>query len=242
MTAYEGGSLTAMYGKGFVRAPKGSTAIDAQGNIVDVSGLLVLDNQNMPQVSPDLQYLGDCAPKCKGGFNTSVKWKGLTASISFDGQIGGHVFSYTNWVLNYRGKGVKTLEGREGGLVAPGVRQTPDGNYVINTIAFSKENIDEWYMNYYDMTNAEVNFVSTQFLKLREVRLEYAFPKKLLAKTKFLSQASIALYANNLWCWSDFPGWDPEAVTMRGSAVVPGFEILQMPTTAQFGGSINLTF
>ena len=233
MTAYEGGSLTAMYGKGFVRAPKGSTAIDAQ---------LVLDNQNMPQVSPDLQYLGDCAPKCKGGFNTSVKWKGLTASISFDGQIGGHVFSYTNWVLNYRGKGVKTLEGREGGLVAPGVRQTPDGNYVINTIAFSKENIDEWYMNYYDMTNAEVNFVSTQFLKLREVRLEYAFPKKLLAKTKFLSQASIALYANNLWCWSDFPGWDPEAVTMRGSAVVPGFEILQMPTTAQFGGSINLTF
>ncbi|MCR5561267.1 MAG: SusC/RagA family TonB-linked outer membrane protein [Bacteroidales bacterium] len=242
MTAYEGGSLTAMYGKGFVRAPQGSTAIDAQGNVVDVSGLLVLDNQNMPQVSPDLQYLGNCAPDWKGGFNTTLKYKGLTCYIGFDGQVGGHVFSYTNWVLNYRGKGVNTLEGREGGYVAAGVRQTPDGNYVINTTAFSKDEISTWYMNYYDMTNAEVNFVSTQFLKLREVRLEWQLPRKWLSKTKVVSGMSVSAYGNNLWCWSKFPGWDPEGVTMRGSAVVPGFEILQMPSTAQFGGSVNITF
>ncbi|MBO4427910.1 MAG: SusC/RagA family TonB-linked outer membrane protein [Bacteroidales bacterium] len=242
MTAYEGGSLTAMYGKGFVRAPKGSTAIDAAGNVVDVSGMLVLDKDNVPQTSTDLHYLGDCAPKWKGGFNSSVKWKGITASISFDGQVGGHVFSYTNWVMNYRGKSTATLEGRDGTFVPAGVRVLPDGNYVINTDPISKENIAHYYRNYYDQTNAEANFVSTQFLKLREVRLEYSLPKKLLAKTKFLSQASFAVYANNLWCWSDFPAWDPEAVTMRGSAVVPGFEIMQMPTTAQFGATINLTF
>ena len=242
MTAYEGGTLTAMYGKGFVRAPKGATAIDASGNVVDVSGLLVLDNQNMPQVSPDLQYLGNCAPDWKGGFNTTLKYKGLTLYVGFDGQVGGHVFSYTNWVLNYRGKGVNTLEGREGGFVAPGVRVTEDGNYVLNTTAFTRYNISDWYTNYYDMTNAEVNFVSTQFLKLREVRLEWQLPKKWLAKTKAISGMSLSVYGNNLWCWSDFPGWDPEGITMRGSAVVPGFEILQMPSTAQFGGSINLTF
>ena len=242
MTAYEKGSITAMYGKGFKRAPEGATAIDAQGNIVDVSGLLVLDEQNMPQVSPDLQYLGDCAPKWKGGFNTSIKYKGLTFYIGFDGQRGGNVFSYTNWVLNYRGKGVATLEGREGGFVAPGVRETADGNYVINTTAFTKDNISTWYMNYYDQTNAEVNFVSTQFLKLREVRLEWQLPKKWLSKTKVLSGAAVSAYGSNLYCWSNFPAWDPEAVTMRGSAVVPGFEILQMPSTAQFGASINLTF
>ena len=242
MTAYEGGSLTAMYGKGFVRAPEGSTAIDAQGNVVDVSGLLVLDSQNMPQVSPDLQYLGNCAPDWKGGFNTSLKYKGLTFNVSFDGQVGGHVFSYTNWVINYRGKSKATLVGREGGYVAPGVRETADGNYVINTTAFTKDGISTWYMNYYDMTNAEVNFVSTQFLKLREVRLEWQVPKKWLARTKVISGMTVSAYGNNLWCWSKFPGWDPEGVTMRGSAVVPGFEILQMPSTAQFGGSINLTF
>ena len=242
MTAYEGGSLTAMYGKGYVRAPQGATAIDAQGNMVDVSGMLVLDDQNRPQTATDLQYLGDCAPKWKGGFNTSFKWKGLSVYIGFDGQVGGNVYSYTNWVLNYRGKGVATLEGRDGNLVPVGVRKTSDGNYVINTTAIPKEQIATYYHNKYDNTNAEANFVSTQFLKLREVRVEYAFPKKLLAKTKVISNLSLAFYGNNLYCWSKFPGWDPEALTMRGSSVIPGFEILQMPTTAQFGASLNITF
>lgn len=242
MTAYEGGSLTAMYGKGYVRAPKGSVAIDADGNMKDVSGMLVLDSQNYPQTTTDLQYLGDCAPKWKGGFNTSFKWKGLTFYAGFDGQVGGHVFSYTSWVMNYRGKSPLTLEGREGGLVPVGVRQTEDGNYVINDMEIDPANISTFYHNKYDQTNAEAHFVSTQFLKLREIRLEYALPKKLLAKTKFLSEASISVYGNNLYCWTDFPAWDPEAVTMRGSAVIPGFEIMQMPTTAQFGATLNLVF
>jgi len=242
MTAYEGGSLTAMYGKGYVRAPEGATAIDSEGNMVDVSGMLVLDKQNNPQTTTDLQYLGDCAPKWKGGFNTSLKFKGLTFYAGFDGQVGGHVFSYTHWVLNYRGKGIETLEGREGGLVPVGVRETGDGNYVINNSEISTANIATYYHNKFEQTNAECHFVSTQFLKLREIRLEYSLPKKMLAKTKAVSQASISVYGNNLWCWTDFPAWDPEGVTMRGSAVIPGFEILQMPTTAQFGATLNLVF
>ena len=242
MTAYEGGSLTAMYAKGYVRAPKGATAIDADGNMVDVSGMLVLDSKNNPQTGTELQYLGDCAPKWKGGINTTLKYKGFTFFVALDGQVGGHVFSYTNWVLNYRGKGTATLAGRDGTLVPMGVRETGDGNYVINTTAIPAKEISTYYHNKYDQSNGEANFVSTQYLKLREVRLEYALPKKLLAKTKILSAASVAVYGNNLWCWSDFPGWDPEAVTMRGSAVIPGFDILQMPTTAQFGATINLTF
>lgn len=242
MTAYEGGSLTSMYGKGYVRAPEGSVAIDADGKMVDVSGMLVLDKLGNPQTTTDLQYLGECAPKCKGGFNTSFKWKGLQFYIAFDGQIGGNVFSYTNWVLNYRGKGIATLEGREGGMVPVGVRQTADGNYVINTAAIDPANIATYYHNKYDQTNAEANFVSTQFLKLREVRIEYSFPKKWMAKTKILSAASVSVYGNNLYCWSDFPAWDPEGVTMRGSAVIPGFDILQMPSTAQFGATLNLVF
>lgn len=242
MTAYEGGSLTSMYGKGYVRAPQGATAIDASGQMVDVSGMLVLDSENRPQTTTSLQYLGECAPDWKGGFNTTLKYKGLSFYIGFDGQVGGHVFSYTNWVMNYRGKSINTLEGREGGLVPVGVKQTPDGNYVINTEAIDRKDIANYYHNKYDQSNAEAHFVSTQFLKLREVRVEYALPKKLLAKTKVLSGVSVSVYGNNLWCWSDFPAWDPEGVTMRGSAVIPGFEIMQMPSAAQFGASLNLTF
>ena len=242
MIAYEGGSLTSMYGKGYVRAPEGSTAIDASGKMVDVSGMLVLDKQNVPQTGTELQYLGEAAPLWKGGFNTTFKWKDLSLYVGLDGQVGGHVFSYTNWVMNYRGKGIATLEGRDGTMVPLGVRETEDGNYVLNTDAIPRENIATYYHNKYEQTNGEANFVSTQFLKLREVRLEYSLPKKLLAKTKFLSGVTFSAFGNNLWCWTNFPGFDPEGVTMRGSAVIPGFEILQMPSTAQFGGSVNLVF
>ena len=109
-------------------------------------------------------------------------------------------------------------------------------------MAIDPANIATYYHNKYDQTNGEANFVSTQFLKLREVRIEYSFPKKWMAKTKVLSDASISVFGNNLYCWSNFPAWDPEGVTMRGSSVIPGFEILQMPSTAQFGATLNLVF
>ena len=37
----------------------------------------------------------------------------------------------------------------------------------------------------------------------------------------------LSVYGRDLFCWSDFPGWDPEGAFMRGSSVVPGFEIAQ---------------
>ena len=36
---------------------------------------------------------GDPIPDLYGGFGTSVKWKGLTVSVAFDGQHGGNVYS-----------------------------------------------------------------------------------------------------------------------------------------------------
>ncbi len=242
MVAYEGGSLTSMYGKGYKRAPEGSYAIDANGMMQDVSGMIVHDSTGKPLTDEDMNYIGECSSKWQGGFNMSFQWKDLKASISFDGKYGGHVYSYTNWVLNYRGKGVNTLAGREGGMVPEGVILMDDGNYKINDVAIAKENISEYYHSAYSNTNCEANFVSTSFLKLREVRIEYSFPKRLLAPTKVIKGLTFAVYGNNLACWSEFPGWDPEGLSMRGSSIVPGFELLQMPSGAQFGASWKITF
>lgn len=71
---------------------------------------------------------------------------------------------------------------------------------------------------------------------------DYEFPKKLLSKTGFIKGLVLSVYGRDLFCWSDFPGWDPEGAFMRGSSVVPGFEIAQMPGTRAIGGSIKITF
>ena len=240
MTAYEGQSLSTMYGLGYKRAPEGSFIVGKDGSLTDVSGQLVIDENGYPQYSDDLQRIGECMPDWKGGFGTSVKWNGLTLSVAFDGQFGGHVYSYSNALLGSRGKGTVSLPGRYDGLVLDGVNQLPDGNYVKNT--HKTADITEYYGLAYAFQNAEQNFVSTQFLKLRELRLDYEFPKKWLSKTRIIKGLVLSVYGRDLFCWSDFPGWDPEGAFMRGSSVVPGFEIAQMPGTRAIGGSIKITF
>lgn len=242
MYAYVGGSLTAMYGRAYKRAPEGSYVVDSTGRMIDVSGQIVHDKNGTPMTDEDMSYIGECLPDWRGGFGTTFSWKGLKFGIKFDGQYGGNVWSLTNWVLNYRGKGTATLEGREGGFTPTGVIQLADGNYKICDVTHDANSIQSYYQAKYDRACTEANFVSTSYLKLREVRLEYSFPKKLLAKTKVIQGLSIALFGNNLYCWSKFPGFDPEAVSMRGAALTPGFDLLQMPGTATYGGSISITF
>ena len=242
MYAYVGSSLTSMYGRTYKRAPEGSYAVAPDGRMTDVSGQIVHDINGSPLIDEEISYVGECMPDWRGGFGTSFSWKGLKASVKFDGQYGGRVWSLTNWVLNYRGKGTATLEGREGGFTPTGVIALDDGNYKICDVEHTPYSIQAYYQAKYDRDNAEANFVETSFLKLREVRLEYSFPKKLLAKSKVIQGLSIAVFGNNLYCWSKFPGFDPEAVSMRGAALSPGFDLLQMPGTAIYGGSISITF
>ncbi len=240
MTAYKGGSMSAMYGLGYKRAPEGSYIVEKDGSIQNVSGQIIVDENGYPQYSDELMYIGECLPDWKGGFGTSVKWKGLTVSIAFDGQHGGHVYSYTNAVMGTRGKGTFTLAGRYDGMVLDGVNQLADGNFIRNT--HKTADIVEYYGLAYAFQNCEQNFVSTEFLKLREVRIEYEFPRALLAKSGFIKGLSLSVYGRDLYCWTKFPGWDPEGAFMRGASVVPGFEMLQMPGTATFGGSIKIIF
>ena len=242
MYAAVGDSMTSMYGRKFKRAPEGSYAVDESGKLTDVSGRLVLNEQGFPVVDTEIEYIGETMPDWKGGFGTSFTWKGLKCSISFDGQHGGHVWSMTNWVLNSRGKGVATLEGREGGFVPDGVVALSDGNYRVYTDEIPKESMPAYYETLYDRNCTESNFVSTQYLRLREARLEYSLPKKLLTRTKVLNSLSVAVFGNNLYTWSKFPGFDPTAVAMRGHALSPGFDFLQMPGTAQYGFTIKLVY
>ena len=242
MYAKVGHSLTSMFGTKYLRAPEGSYAIDASGKMTDVSGHLVLGNDGSPQIDNEIVYIGDTAPKWKGGFGFNFRWKDLRVSAKFDGRYGGHVWSMTNWVMNSRGKGIATLEGRDGNLVPDGVVLLDNGNYKIFTDKLSVDKIPSYYYNMYARECTEANFVSNQYLRLREVRIEYSLPKKLLSRVKFLNNVTFAIFGNNLYTWSDFPGFDPTAVSMRGNALSPGFEIVQMPGTAQYGASIRIGY
>ena len=91
------------------------------------------------------------------------------------------------------------------------------------------------------MANVETNTFDTSFLKLREMRLEYKLPNSTLKKTPF-SKASVALYARNLFCITDYPLFDPESAALNGGSMVTGVETGSLPTARTFGLNINVSF
>ena len=242
MYASVGHSLTSMFGTKYKRAPKGSYAIDASGKMTDVSGHLVLNGDGTPQIDNEIVYIGDTATNWKGVFGFTFSWRTLRVSAKFDGRYGSHVWSMTNWVMNSRGKGTATLPGRDGEMVPEGVVLLDNGNYRIFNEKLKISDVPTYYYNKYARECTEANFVSNQYLRLREVRIEYSLTKKVLSREKFLNDVTFAVFGNNLYTWSDFPGFDPTSASMWGNALSPGFEVCQMPGTAQYGASVRIAY
>ena len=229
------------------KAPAGSYYIDDKGNKIDCSGQYVIDEKTGYMVpATEARCVGNVNPDWTGGISTSLRWKDLTFSMSFSGQIGGDTYSVTAAVLGQKGNLKNTLEGRNDGLVAQGVNFVgvdDNGNnmYKVNTTI--TENIYNYYKDYKaNRYNIEEYTFDTSFLKLREVRLEYNFPKALMARQNVLQGVSLAAYATNLFCITNYPFFDPEAGTMNGSSMLRGAEAGSYPMTRSYGFNLKLKF
>ena len=92
-----------------------------------------------------------------------------------------------------------------------------------------------YYGQYYAAENVESNTYDASFLKIREVRLEYAFTKHQLRKTPFSSLSIGLVWKENLFCFTDFPVFDPEIAALNGGNIVPGIEAGSLPSTRSNG-------
>lgn len=220
ITAYVGGSMGDLYGRGYLRSPDGDIVYDA----------------GMPVISDDLLYLGNTMPKWKAGLQNKFRYKGVSVGFLFDAQYGSKAYSLTQGKMAVQGKTRSTLPGRYNGIVGTGVVLNPDGTYSPNTVV--AEDLSTYYDNHFGVSNVEGSVFSTDFIKLREARIDYTFNKKMLSRMK-LQRASIGIYGRDLLILSKWPGFDPEFGTLSGSEINRGFEIGQFPSTRSFG--VNLT-
>lgn len=240
--ARRGGTLSAIYGSGFVRAPEGSVALNQQGIPEDVSGKIVYDAATgYPLVDvTNSKYIGETSPDWRGSIGTSFRYKNFNASVLFDGQAGGQVYSLSYQKFNQFGRMQQTTVGRYDGLVGDGVVLNNDGSYSYNQTV--TQHIGEYYTRYYQIDNVESNLVPTAYLKLREVNISYSVPKKVMDKIKFIESLSLSLYGRDLYCWTDYPIFDPEVATLNDAEITPGFETAQLPSTRTFGATLKVSF
>ena len=91
-------------------------------------------------------------------------------------------------------------------------------------------------------TNAEEHTFKTDFLKLKEARLDYHLPRPICRKLRVIQGAQLGIYATNLFCITSFPQFDPETGTLNGTSVVSGIEMGALPMTRTYGFNIKLSF
>lgn len=213
-----------MYGRGYLRSP------DNQ---------IVYDNAGSPILDTKIKKIGNYNPDCMLGLSTNIRYRNLSLNALVDVRRGGKIYSMTNAIGMESGILAVSLPGRETGIIGQGVVQNTDGSYSPNTTSVTAENW--YYSNAFRRDNIEVNSFDASYVKLREVSLNYRLSSK-YTKAVHMQNLSIGLVGNNLALWTKVPNIDPETQAISGGTLLPGFEVLQLPSSRNYGIKLNASF
>ncbi len=187
--------------------------------------------------APDIDVLGDPNPNYQLNYGITANFKGLTFNALMSYSDGGVIWSTLPSTLMGRGILAETDFDRFVPIIAPGVKEDGTPNDVLITAT------DHYWRNG-GVFQPEMRTFDATYLKLREVSLSYSLPAALLDSSPFGS-ISLTLSGQNLWFRAyGFPkgaNFDPE-VSAGGVGNSRGFELMNVPTSKQIGGSIRVTF
>ena len=220
MKLVKGGSIGDIYGKAFVR--------DAEGNIVyQTEG----DHKGLPAVEGEGNTIkvGNANPRFIMGWNHTFSYKGFSLYLLLDWRYGGKILSQTQAEMDLYGVSQVTALARDRGYVILEGQQIDNVKGFYKNIVGGRAGVTEYYM--YDATN----------LRLREVSLNYTFPKKWMQKTKVLKDLQLAFVARNLCFLYKKAPFDPDLVLSTGNDN-QGIEVFGMPTTRSLGFTVKCEF
>ena len=220
MKLVKGGSIGDIYGKAFVR--------DAEGNIVyQTEG----DHKGLPAVEGEGNTIkvGNANPRFIMGWNHTFSYKGFSLYFLLDWRYGGKILSQTQAQMDLYGVSQVTALARDRGYVTLEGQQIDNVKGFYKNIVGGRAGVTEYYM--YDATN----------LRLREVSLNYTFPKKWMQKTKVLKDLQLAFVARNLCFLYKKAPFDPDLVLSTGNDN-QGIEVFGMPTTRSLGFTVKCEF
>lgn len=234
--AYAGNTYPTIYGATMLRNDKGEILIDDDPDSY---------YYGFPQEGPSGK-IGDVSPDFIIGFSNSFTYKFITVSAQFDWKQGGDIYSGTNRLMALYGAAgftedrVSTFQYKDTEN-SKGVGVLADGS--VNNITRGGENDIYAYPDFYaDLFGGidEMAVYETSYIKLREIALTIALPKKILTPVR-IKNASLSFIGRNFLLWSTLPNVDPETSQGMGNGQM-GFEYMSLPQTTSYGVTLNLTF
>ena len=175
----------------------------------------------------DRTILGNAQPKWIAGLTNAVTYKQLTLSFSFYVSWGGKIYNSARANLNRNVTSNVTPEP----AYIHGAWWKP-GDVTIYPVSSNNS-----LGNARDLSSLYLEDAS--FIRLRNARIAYDLPKKIISKIK-LQGVSVFVFGNNLLTWTNYTWYDPEI--SLGSALTPGNDNGRFPRKREFGGGINVNF
>lgn len=234
VTGYSGLSIKAPVGEGFSlygtvwrRSPTGEFVINKSTGLREID----LDKK-----------IGNIFPDYTMGISNSFNYKGFSLSGLIDIRKGGVIFSGTTSTLRGSGLVVETLENRDKVFIDKGVNYDAATDKYTENVTPVQSMQDFWSTSYGATSNTEANVFDASFVKLREIRLSYALPKKLLGKS-FVKGVELGIEARNVAILKSYvPHIDPEQNFFGAGSAGEGVEFNSAPTSRSIGVNLRLNF
>jgi TonB-linked SusC/RagA family outer membrane protein len=211
-------------------------------------GQAIYNTNGMQAYDPYGQYFGNRDADWIYGIQNTFSYKNFSLSFSFDGRLGGLIYSTTNQKMWWGGSAKGTVnqyrdDANAGkstyvgpGVVVTGGAVTYDsyGNILTDTRKFAPNATAVNYISFMQTTSGAMlnnyHYYSGTYLKMRELVLTYNFSDKLIKG--IFNGASVSLIGNNLFILSKIKNVDPDAES----------DNLQTPSMRSIGFNVNLKF
>jgi len=224
--------------------PGVATDVSVQGQPV-APGIIKLKDISGPNGVPDgvvdandRTAIGNANPKVVGGLNQQFTYKGFDASVFFN-------FVYGNQVYNANKIEFTTAVNPFSNMLTMmnDRYRTVDNNGVAITDLDVSRNLNQNAKIWQPTRTLFVHDWAIEdgsFLRLNNVTIGYSLPKDLIAKVK-LTQLRFYVTGNNLYTWTKYTGFDPEANTRRASPLTPGVDYAGYPRSRVLLFGVNLS-
>ncbi len=157
----------------------------------------------------DIVYLGNCLPKCQGGFGLNFTYSRWTLRTSFNYRIG-------NKIINMARMKAESMLGNTNQSIATTWRWRKNGDDTEIPRAMNSETAGGAT---YNSLISDRYIEDGDYLRLQYIQLQYSFDEKKLKKIG-LNRLVLSASADNLWFWSKYTGTDPDvAPSSWGRAV-----------------------
>ncbi|MES2777363.1 MAG: TonB-dependent receptor [Bacteroidota bacterium] len=201
-----------------------------------------IKGDTMIRVATDRTVIGNWQPKFYGGWNNQLSYKNFDMSIFMN-------FSYGNKVYNANKVEFSSVYQATGNNLLADFKDRWkwfDDNGVVITdwdkLAEANKNTKIYSPTRNPHLMRSDAIEDGSFLRITNVTIGYNLPKKWLLATRYITRVRFYATVNNVYTFTKYTGYDPEANTRRGNPLTPGVDYAAYPRSRYITGGINVTF